>query len=211
MTTTPTTPPAPDDLADRAAPLDALLVDAAVRTRPFIPDGSAAKLAVALLRHPRATGRRLGGLAADVARATVGRSSLAPARGDRRFTDPAWTQNPVLHRVLQAYLATANAAGNLVSDAGLGRRDELRVRFLVKNLVEALSPSNAPWLNPASVKAAVDTGGVNFLRGSLNLARDLATPPRVPGRWSMGGRRSTLDAISPLPLVPWCCGPSSWS
>jgi AMP-binding enzyme/Poly-beta-hydroxybutyrate polymerase (PhaC) N-terminus len=141
---------------------------------------STAKLAAGLLRHPRATGRRLGGLAADVARAAVGRSTVAPARGDRRFTDPAWTHNPVLHRVVQAYLATARTAGELVSDAGLGKRDELRVRFLVENLVEALSPSNAPWLNPASVKAAVDTGGVNFLRGSLNLARDLATPPRVP-------------------------------
>jgi len=180
MTTTLTAPHAADDLADRAAPLDALLVDAALGTRRFIPDASATKLAAGLLRHPRATGRRLGGLAADVARAAVGRSSLAPARGDRRFTDPAWTQNPVLHRVLQAYLAAARAAEELVSDAGLGKRDELRVRFLVENLVEALSPSNAPWLNPASMKAAVDTGGLNFVRGSLNLARDLATPPRVP-------------------------------
>ena len=180
MTTTPTAPPTADDLADRAAPLDALLVDAALGTRRFIPDASATKLAAGLLRHPHATGRRLGGLAADVARAAVGRSSLAPARRDRRFTDPAWTQNPILHRVLQAYLATANAAGELVRDADLGKRDELRVRFLVENLMEALSPSNAPWLNPASVKAAVDTGGLNFVRGSLNLARDLATPPRVP-------------------------------
>ena len=175
-----TTTPILDDLADRAAPLDALLIDAALGPRRLIPDASTAKLAVGLLRHPRATGRRLGGLAADVARAAVGRSTVAPARGDRRFTDPAWTHNPVLHRMLQAYLATARTAGELVSGAGLGRRDELRVRFLVENLVEALSPSNAPWLNPASVKAAVDTGGLNFVHGGLNLARDLATAPRVP-------------------------------
>jgi polyhydroxyalkanoate synthase len=175
-----TSAPPPDDLADRAAPLDSLLVDAALRPGRMIPDASAAKLAAGLLRHPRATGRRLRGLAGDVAEAAVGRSTLAPERRDRRFTDPAWTQNPVLHRVLQAYLATARAADELVGDAGLGKRDELRARFLVDNLVDAFAPSNVPWVNPASAKAAVDTGGLNFVRGGLNLARDLATAPRVP-------------------------------
>jgi polyhydroxyalkanoate synthase len=180
MTTTPTTPPALNDLADRAAALDTLLVDAALRPRRMIPDASTAKLAVGLLRHPHVTGHRLGGLAADVARAAVGRSTVAPSRRDRRFTDPAWTQNPVLHRVLQAYLATARTAGELVGDAGLGKRDELRMRLLVDNLVEALSPSNVPLVNPASAKAALDTGGLNFVRGGLKLARDMVSRPRVP-------------------------------
>jgi polyhydroxyalkanoate synthase len=169
-----------DDLAGRAAPLDTLLVDAALRPRRMIPDASTAKLAGGLLRHPRATGRRLGRLAAEVAGAAAGRSTLEPGRGDRRFTDPAWSQNPVLHRLLQAYLATARTARDLVGDAGLGKRDELRAQFLVDNLVEALAPSNLPWVNPTSAKAAVDTGGLNFVRGSLSLARDLATAPRVP-------------------------------
>jgi len=46
--------------------------------------------------------------------------------------------------------------------------------------VAALSPSNLPLVNPASVKAAVDTAGLNFLRGGRNLVGDLATAPRVP-------------------------------
>ena len=73
----------------------------------------------------------------------------APDPRDRRFTDPAWTRNPVLHRMLQAYLAAAGTAGRLVTDADLGRRDELRARVLVDNLTEALSPSNVPLVNPS--------------------------------------------------------------
>jgi polyhydroxyalkanoate synthase len=168
------------DLADTAAPLDALLVDAALGTRRFLPDASTAKLAGRLLLRPGTTGRRLGGLAAEVARAAAGRSTVGPGKRDRRFTDPAWTANPVLRRLVQTYLAAAQTAGQLVTDADLGKRDELRTRVLVENLVEALSPSNVPWVNPASAKAAVDTAGLNFLRGGISLARDLVSPPRVP-------------------------------
>jgi polyhydroxyalkanoate synthase subunit PhaC len=168
------------DLADRVAPLDALLVDAALGRRRLLPDASTVKLAVALGRHPGRTGRLLADLASELARVGVGTSTLAPSRRDRRFVDPAWADNPLLRRVLQAYLAAAQAVGRLAADAGLGRRDEQRVQVLIDNLIEALSPSNVPLVNPASAKAAVDTGGLNFLRGGLNLLRDVASAPRIP-------------------------------
>jgi poly[(R)-3-hydroxyalkanoate] polymerase subunit PhaC len=181
MTTTPTPAGAPDESADQAAGLDALLVDAALgRLRWLTPDGSTAKLAARLASHPRSTGQRLGSLAAEMIRIAAGRSTVVPSKRDRRFADSAWSANPLLRRVLQAYLATGQTAEQLVSDAELGWRDEQRVRFLVENLVEALAPSNVPVLNPASAKAAVDTAGLNFARGGLALAGDLAVPPRVP-------------------------------
>jgi polyhydroxyalkanoate synthase len=181
MTTTPTIPPASDDPADRAAGLDALLVDAALgRLRWLTPHASVGKLAAGFARRPRSTGRRLGGLAAEMIRIGAGTSTVGPSKGDRRFTDPAWSQNPLLHRVVQAYLATGRTAEQLVSDAELGWRDEQRVSFLVENLVGALAPSNVPLLNPASAKAAIDTAGLNFIRGGRDLVRDLSVAPRVP-------------------------------
>jgi polyhydroxyalkanoate synthase subunit PhaC len=169
------------ELADRAAPLDALLVDAALGPlRRLAPDSSTARFLALLARRPGATGRRLSDLAGELARIGAGTSTLAPSRRDRRFTDPAWAENPLLRRLLQGYLAAAQTAGRLVADAGLGRRDQMRVQVLVDNLVEALSPSNLPLVNPASAKAAVDTGGLSLVRGGLNLLRDLATAPRVP-------------------------------
>jgi polyhydroxyalkanoate synthase len=181
MTTTPTIPPASEDLADQAAGLDALLVDAALgRLRWLTPDGSTVRFGAGLARHPRSTGRRLGGLAAEMIRVGAGTSTVGPSKRDRRFVDAAWSENPLLRRVVQAYLATGRTAEQLVADAGLGWRDEQRVRFLVENLVEALAPSNVPVLNPASAKGAIDTAGLSFVRGGLTLLRDLAARPRVP-------------------------------
>ena len=173
---------APTELADDlAAPLDAMLIDAAFGPiRQLAPDLSTARLLGRLAARPRTTAQRLGALAADLVRVGLGGSGLGPAPGDRRFTEPAWTANPVLRRVMQGYLAAGRTVEGLIDDAGLGWRDDQRVRFLAENLLAALSPSNAPLLNPASAKAAVDTAGLNFVRGALNLARDMRSAPRVP-------------------------------
>ncbi|OLB78010.1 MAG: poly(3-hydroxyalkanoate) polymerase, partial [Actinobacteria bacterium 13_2_20CM_2_71_6] len=170
-----------DDADELAAPLDALLVDAAFGPlRRLVPDLSVARLAGRLATRPLTTGRRLGGFAAELARIGTGMSALAPAPKDRRFADPAWTQNPLLRRLVQTYLAAGRTVGQLIADGELGWRDNERVKFIAENLLEALSPSNVPLVNPASAKAVIDTGGLNFLRGGLNLARDMASAPRVP-------------------------------
>jgi polyhydroxyalkanoate synthase subunit PhaC len=180
MTAAPTAPPGPNG-ADQAAPLDALLVDAALGPlRRFVPNASTARFAAGLVRRPRTTGRRLGGLVTEISRIGVGTSTRAPSQRDRRFADPAWVENPLLRRLVQAYLSAAQTAGQLVDDADLGWRDNQRVRFLADNLIEAVSPSNLPLVNPASAKAAIDTAGLSLLRGGSNLLRDLAAPPRVP-------------------------------
>jgi polyhydroxyalkanoate synthase len=54
------------------------------------------------------------------------------------------------------------------------------VRFTAENVLDALAPSNGPLTNPAALKAAIDTGGRNFVRGAANFARDMARPPRIP-------------------------------
>jgi polyhydroxyalkanoate synthase len=169
------------DLDDLAAPLDALLVDAAFGPlRRLLPDLSTVKLAARLAAHPAATASHLSTLLTELVRIGWGASDLAPGARDRRFTDPAWAANPLLRRVLQAYLATGNTIDQLVEEGRLGWRDNQRARFLADNLVQALSPSNFPLVNPASAKAAIDSAGLNFARGGLSLMRDMATPPRVP-------------------------------
>ena len=169
------------DVDNIAAPLDALLVDAAFGPwRRLMPDSSTARLAGRLVRRPVTTARRLGSLVGELGRIGSGGSRLTPTPRDRRFTDQAWTRNPVLRRVVQAYLATGRTVEQLISDADLGWRDDQRVRFLAENLMEALAPSNVPGLNPASLKEAIDTAGLSAVRGARNLVRDLAQPPRVP-------------------------------
>jgi polyhydroxyalkanoate synthase subunit PhaC len=198
-TTTPQSSPAPEEAAELAAPLDSLLIDAALGPlRRFAPDASTAKFALGLARRPRTTGRRLGALAAELARIGIGTSTVAPSKRDRRFADPAWSGNPLLRGVVQAYLATGKTLEHLVDSAGLGWRDEQRMRFLAENLLQAASPSNVALVNPASAKAVIDTGGGNLLRGGRNLIRDMAASPRIPAMVDT----SAFDVGRNLALTP---------
>ena len=170
-----------DSVDDLAVPLDALLIDAAFGPlRRLVPDLSTVKLAGRLAARPGTTTGRLRALAGELARIGYGASELAPSARDRRFADPAWTKSPLLRRVVQAYLATSRTVEQLIADGDLGWRDDQRVRLVAENVLEALSPSNVPLLNPASVKAAVDSAGLSFARGGLNLLQDMATAPRIP-------------------------------
>jgi len=170
-----------DDRADTAGALDLLLTGATLNQfRRFGPGGETFRLARQLGRRPRKLAMRGTDLLRGYGQIAIGASPLAPAKGDRRFTDPAWTGNPLLHRVLQAYLATAQAVETVVADADLDYRDDLRVRFLADNLIGAAAPSNNPVLSPVAWKSAIDTGGTSLLRGVTNLARDMAVAPRVP-------------------------------
>jgi polyhydroxyalkanoate synthase len=171
----------PEDAA--AVPLDLLLADAATgMLRRVGPSGSTLRLAAALATKPRLLAGRTSQLAAELGRITIGRSQVEPSRRDRRFADPAWAGNPLLRRALQAYLAAAETAEALVTEAAedLDQADTERVSFVLTNLIDALAPSNNPFLNPAAIKAAVDTGGGSAVKGLKNFLTDMAVAPRVP-------------------------------
>jgi len=170
-----------EDAVDAAGGLDLLLTDAALGVwRRLRPDSSVLRLAGGLARRPELVGRQAALLAAELGRIAAGRSAVAAGPRDRRFADPAWTDNPVLRRIVQAYLATAGSAEELLAGAELGWRDDTRLRFLLANLIAAAAPSNNPLLSPVGWKALVETGGENAVRGLRALASDLATSPRVP-------------------------------
>jgi len=171
----------PESTPDVASPLDLLLTQAALGPGPrLLPLGSALAFGKALASRPRRVASRVGGLGAETLRITVGSSTVAPSKRDKRFTDPAWTENPLLRRLVQLYLASAAAAEGLAQDVPMEWRDKERVRFAVANLVEGLSPSNNPLTSPVAWKAAIDTGGMSAVKGVRNLVKDMSSSPRVP-------------------------------
>jgi polyhydroxyalkanoate synthase len=170
-----------DELRAARAALDILLTDANRSTRQrFLPGAEAVKLGAGLARRPGRVARRAGRLGADLVRVAAGSARIEPPRGDRRFADPAWTESWLFARLMQGYLAAGRTLDELIDDAGLELQDERRVRFAAENLFDALAPTNFPWSNPAALKAAIETGGTNFVRGARNLARDMSSPPRLP-------------------------------
>ncbi len=169
------------EATEAAAALDLLLAAAALGPlRRLVPGTAGIRFATRLARRPHRLAAQATWLAGELARVGLGRSSLAPPPRDRRFTDPAWTSNPLLRRLVQAYLAAAQAAERLLADAELEWRDAARLTFVVDNLVQALAPSNNPATSPVFWKALAESGGGNVVRGARHLAADLATPPRVP-------------------------------
>ena len=172
----------PEDATEAVMGLDMVLVDAArgPLRRMVPPAGTALRFGSALVRKPGTVAQRAGEFVREIGKVAAGSSELEPGKKDKRFADPAWTGNPLLRRAMQAHLATARTAWELIDDADLGWQDDERIRFTATNLVDALAPSNVPVLNPLSLKAAIDTGGASAVRGLRRFLGDLTSPPRVP-------------------------------
>ncbi len=169
--------------AAASSALDVMLTDAAIDDgglRRFIKPTAAVKLAAALARHPDRLASRVGGLCQELARAAAGRSEHVPQRGDRRFADPAWSENWLLRRVLQSYLATVETVDELIDDAQLDWRTERQARFAAGNVLDGLAPTNFPWSNPVVLRETVDRGGANLIRGGRRFVRDMSAAPRLP-------------------------------
>jgi polyhydroxyalkanoate synthase len=185
---------------DGGGALESLLTDAAggSTARRWLPGRGGIEVAARLAVRPDRVIRRGGGLAAELARVAVGRSEVAPEKGDRRFTDPAWQGNPLFRRLAQTYLATGATVDGVIQDADASWKAERRVRFAASNVVDALAPSNFPLLNPAVLKATLDTGGSNFVSGAGHFVRDMRKPPRVPSMVD----KSAFDVGESLALTP---------
>ncbi len=127
-----------------------------------------------------------GGIAEAVA-ATGARSlgadtpgPVAPKPKDRRFADPAWTENPVFFMILQGYLLWARLVDDLVTAAGLEDVDGEKARFSSEIMIDALAPTNFFATNPAAQKRFLETGGMSLVRGTRAFLDDLATNKGMP-------------------------------
>lgn len=116
--------------------------------------------------------RRLSGETAE--------PGTSPFPGDKRFSDPAWQGNAMLAGVLESYLARCNAAMSLVDTSRLPEPTKRKARFAMQLLTDALAPSNVPWLNPAVVKEAINTGGASLVQGMQNFMSDLKENRGMP-------------------------------
>ena len=103
-----------------------------------------------------------------------------PAAGDKRFADAAWKDNPWLASMLEAYLVQTRAALQLIESSRLPEATRRKARFAMSMFNDALSPSNVPWLNPAVVKEAMNTGGDSLIRGMMNYADDVRSNRGMP-------------------------------
>jgi polyhydroxyalkanoate synthase subunit PhaC len=104
-----------------------------------------------------------------------GKHIIEPQPGDTRWKHEAWTQNPVLDAVKEAYLLTSKAVMDAIDQAEIGSEEKQRVTFFAKQFCDAMSPTNLAFLNPAVIEETVRSGGENLKRGYENIIEDLRT------------------------------------
>jgi polyhydroxyalkanoate synthase len=122
--------------------------------------------------------------------------SIAPERGDRRFNDPAWSEEPVFDYLKQAYLLTAKRALEMVEQAeGWTRAPAPAVEFFTQQYLNAISPANFAFTNPEAIRRAIDTGSISLLSGLANLLADAAR--RAGSSSAARARSSSSESTSP--------------
>ncbi|MFD9896672.1 class I poly(R)-hydroxyalkanoic acid synthase [Mesorhizobium sp. UC74_2] len=111
---------------------------------------------------------RVGGVEDDA-------TGIKPERGDKRFQDPEWGKNAFFDFLKQAYLVTSRWASDLVEHAeGLDEHTRHKAGFYVKQVSNAISPSNFILTNPELFRETVSSHGENLVRGMKMFAEDIA-------------------------------------
>ena len=160
---------------------------------------------VAALSQGHVLAREAIGLGKELAKVVLGTSEVSPAKGDRRFTDPAWSSNPVYHRIMQTYLASTGVLARIVEDFSSTARNPARAQaasFAATILASAAAPTNYLLTNPAAVKEAFDTGGRSLVRGIGNYLSDVRTNGGMPSMVERGAFTVGVDlAVTPGSVV----------
>jgi polyhydroxyalkanoate synthase len=114
---------------------------------------------------------------ASAARRLAGEDSeplIAPERGDKRFNDPEWSSNQFYDFLKQAYLLSSRWANQLVTDAeGLDPHVRQKAEFYVRQITNAVSPSNFVLTNPELMRETLLSNADNLVRGMRMLAEDI--------------------------------------
>jgi polyhydroxyalkanoate synthase len=98
---------------------------------------------------------------------------VAPEPGDRRFSAPEWKESPIYDYLHQAYLLNTQYLKQMVEV--IPAEDEKakdRMRFLARQVADAMAPSNFAATNPEFIKLAMETKGQSITDGINNLIKD---------------------------------------
>ncbi len=131
----------------------------------------------ALLREtatrPDKTIKHMKSLGDDVVKIMTGKSDLAPAAKDRRFTDAAWSYNPFYRAGVQYYLAMQKTTQAWIDDLEFDEMERNRASFISGMILDALAPTNTLAGNPSAIKRAIDSGGLSLMKGLKNAYTDI--------------------------------------
>src|SRR4051812_32761193 len=96
-------------------------------------------------KQPRLTAKTLGTFSRELVKIVRNESQLAPHARDKRFADPAWSQDARYKKWLQSFLALEQSIGQWLGDQHLPAHSRARLEFMISLITDAIAPSNFPW------------------------------------------------------------------
>jgi polyhydroxyalkanoate synthase len=101
------------------------------------------------------------------------RPASAPDTGDKRFSGSLWRASPHYDYISRSYLINTRFLRDYVEALDLDSFAKQRLRFLVRQVTDALSPANFAATNPEALQLALETQGTSLNEGVKNLFADL--------------------------------------
>jgi polyhydroxyalkanoate synthase len=98
---------------------------------------------------------------------------VLPDRADRRFAAAEWRDNPYYDYLKQSYLINAHFLNGVVETAAIEAREKDQLRFLTRQYIDALAPTNFAATNPEALSLAVQSNGETLAKGIKNLVEDV--------------------------------------
>ena len=99
---------------------------------------------------------------------------ITPEKGDKRFKDEDWTNNPIFYYLKQSYLLTVNGMMDTIDNTeGIDDKTRQRLSFFTRQWLNAVAPSNFLWSNPEVLRLTKESGGQNLIRGFQQLTEDM--------------------------------------
>ncbi|HET7548184.1 MAG TPA: class I poly(R)-hydroxyalkanoic acid synthase [Usitatibacter sp.] len=92
---------------------------------------------------------------------------------DKRFAASEWNELPLFRFFRDSYLATSRMMMQAVDEAHLGPETRQRMRFFMRQYLDAAAPSNYLFTNPEALKAAMESRGETLAHGLEHLLADL--------------------------------------
>ncbi len=92
---------------------------------------------------------------------------------DRRFAGSEW-QTPYFAMLRDIYLATSRYWEEMVTTMRLPPKEQERFEFSVKQMLDAMAPTNFPATNPEALKLALATDGDSLRKGAENFFADMS-------------------------------------
>ena len=167
---TATQPGQPGEQEDKSDPLNLAGAFIEMTSRLISDPAAMARAQVSLWQGYMALWQNMSERAAGGAPDPV----AAPARDDRRFRDPEWTENPLFDFIKQSYLLTSRWLVDTVRDInGLDDATARKLDFYTRQFTDAMAPTNFMMSNPQVLRATLESKGDNLVKGLANLLDDL--------------------------------------